>query len=282
MVEGEVVAVDPETGKLLDFQALLPRRRKHKVEDFVRKVPVTYFLFDLLYLNGRSLLQEPLAKRKEILAGIVKQQDRVVLAKYIETQDPDEAESFFAEAVERGAEGVIIKDSQGVYGAGTRGWHWIKYKKDYKEGLADTFDVVVVGGLHGKGRRAGTYGSLLVAAFDPETNKYYSFTKVGSGFSDEELKRLPKRLLPYKRRDRHPLVETSIVADVWFDPALVLEVTGAQLTVSPVHAVAKDRVQKGGLALRFPRFLRWRPDKSPEQATTVEEIYELYRRMKRY
>jgi DNA ligase-1 len=281
IVEGEVVAVDPETGKLLDFKALMPRRRKHEVEDYVRKIPVQYFLFDLLYLNGRSLLQEPLSKRKEILARNVKKEDRVVLARYIETRDPEEAESFFAEAIERGAEGVVIKDAQSAYEAGTRGWHWIKYKKDYKEGLADTFDVVVVGGLYGKGRRAGTYGSLLMAAFDPQTNKYYSFTKVGSGFSDEELKRLPDRLRPYERRDRHPLVETGVAADVWFDPALVMEVTGGQLTISPVHTVAKGRVKKGGLALRFPRFLRWRPDKSPGQATTVEEIYDLYSRVKR-
>jgi DNA ligase-1 len=281
IVEGEMVAVDSETGKLLDFPALMPRRRKHQVEDYVRKIPGKYFLFDLLYLNGRSLLHEPLSRRKEILARNVKEQDRVVHAKYIETQDPEEAESFFVEAVERGAEGVVIKDAQSVYEAGTRGWHWIKYKKDYKEGLADTFDVVVIGGLYGKGGRAGTYGSLLVAAFDPETNKYYSFTKVGSGFSDEELKRLPKLLRPYRRRDQHPLVETGMQADVWFDPAQVMEVTGAQLTVSPVHAVAKERVKKGGLALRFPRFVRWRPDKSPEQATTVAEIYELYRRVRR-
>ncbi|MDB5307248.1 MAG: ATP-dependent ligase [Gemmataceae bacterium] len=96
-----------------------------------------------------------------------------------------------------------------------------------------------------------------------------------------KLKRLPKRFRPYERRDRHPLVETGMEADAWFDPALVMEVAGEQLTVSPVHTVAKERVKKGGLALRFPRFLRWRPDKSPEQATTVAEIYDLYRRVKR-
>jgi DNA ligase-1 len=281
IVEGEVVAVEPKTGKLLDFQALMPRRRKHGVEDYVRKIPVKYFLFDLLYLNGRSLLREPLSRRKEILARNLKKEYGIVLAKYIETQDPENVESFFAEAVDWGAEGVVIKDAKSIYEAGARGWHWIKYKKDYTEGLADTFDVVVVGGLYGKGKRARTYGSLLVAAFDHETNKYYSFTRVGSGFSDEELKQLPKLLRPYERRDRHPLVETGVKADVWFEPALVMEVTGSQITVSPVHAVAKERVKKGGLAMRFPRFLRWRTDKSSEQATTVAEIYDLYRRVKR-
>ena len=176
---------------------------------------------------------------------------------------------------------MVIKDAQSVYEAGTRGWHWIKYKKEYRTELADTFDVVVIGGLHGKGARAGTYGSLLVAAFDPETNKYYSFTKMGSGFTEEQLKQLPKMLRPYERGDRHPLVVTGMKADVWFDPALVMEVTGAQLTISPVHAVAKEKVKRGGLALRFPRFLRWRTDKSPELATTVEEIHDIYRQVKK-
>lgn len=281
MVEGEVVAVDPRTGKLHDFQTLMQRRRKHRVEEYIQKIPVRYFLFDLLYLNGRSFLQQPLAKRKDTLTRNLKRKDHVVLAKYVETQDPEEAESFFAEAVEDGGEGVVIKDAQSVYEAGTRGWHWIKYKKEYQEELADTFDVVVVGGLYGKGSRAGTYGSLLVAAFDPETNTYYSFTKVGSGFTDEQLKQLPKKLRPYERRDRHPFVLTGMKADVWFDPALVMEITGAQLTVSPVHAVAKQQLKKGGLALRFPRFLRWRTDKSPEQATTVAEIHGMYRQVKR-
>jgi DNA ligase-1 len=294
IVEGEVVPVDTKTGKLLDFQTLMHRRRKYDVEQYMRKIPVQYFLFDLLYLSGKSLLKKPLEERKKALARASARSaergarsarrstgDRVLLAKYTETQDPEEVESFFAEAVEWGAEGVVIKDAQSHYEAGTRGWHWIKYKKEYRKELADTFDVVVIGGLHGKGARAGTYGSLLVAAFDPQTNKYYSFTKVGSGFTDLELKQLPKKLRPYERRDRPPLVETGMKADVWFDPALVMEVTGAQLTISPVHAVAKEKVKKGGLALRFPRFLRWRTDKAPEQATTVQEIYDIYRQVKR-
>jgi len=119
---------------------------------------------------------------------------------------------------------------------------------------------------------------LLVAAFDPRANRYESFTKVGAGFGDAELVQLPKLLKPYQLAGKHRLVESGMKADVWFEPALVLEVTGAQLTVSPIHAGARQRVKKGGLALRFPRFLHWRKDKSPEQATTVQQIYDLYRR----
>lgn len=277
ILEGEVVAVDADTGKLKDFQTLMQRRRKYDIESYAVKVPVKYFLFDLLHLDGRSLLDDPLASRKEALARCVRAKERIALASFITTQDVEEMESFFAEAIGQGAEGVVIKDAQSPYEAGTRGWRWIKYKREYRTELADTFDLVVVGAMHGRGMRAGTFGSLLVAAFNPQTNKYESFTKVGSGFSDTELAQLPKLLKPYRLPAKHRLVETGVKADVWFEPALVMEVTGAQLTVSPVHTVAKDKVKKGGLALRFPRFLRWRDDKGPEQATTAQEIYELYR-----
>ena len=143
---------------------------------------------------------------------------------------------------------------------------------------------MVVGGLYGAGRRAKTYGSLLVAAYDPKTNKYYSFAKVGTGFTDENLSRLMKMFNKYKLKEKHKSVETGIKSDVWFEPKVVMEISGAEITVSPVHMVAKDKVQKslpagrqGGLALRFPKFLRWRTDKSAENATTVKEIYELYK-----
>jgi len=276
ILEGEVVAVEPNTGKLKDFQTLMQRRRKCDVASYAIKVPVKYVLFDLLHLDGRSLLGDPLASRKEALGRCVRVHERVALVSFIATQDIGEIESFFAEAIGQGAEGVVIKDAQSPYEAGTRGWRWIKYKREYRKELADTFDLVVVGGMHGRGMRAGTFGSLLVAAFNPQTNRYESFTKVGAGFSDAELARLPMLLRPYRLPTKHRLVETSVKADVWFEPALVMEVTGAQLTVSPIHTVARAEVKKGGLALRFPRFMRWRDDKDPEQATTAQEIHELY------
>lgn len=276
IVEGELVAVDRKTGKLKDFQTLMQRRRKHDVERYVARIPVKCFLFDLLDLDGRSLLDQTLAKRKEHLRRCIRANEGIALADFIATQESGAMKAFFAAATGRGAEGVMIKDAQSPYEAGTRGWRWIKYKKEYCKGLADTFDLVVVGGMFGRGMRAGKFGSLLVAAFNPKTNRYESVTKVGAGFSDAELARLPKLLKSYKLPAKHRLVETEVKADVWFKPALVMEVTGAQLTVSPIHAVAKEHVKKGGLALRFPRFLRWRDDKRAEQATTAKEIYQLY------
>ena len=276
-----MVAIEKHSGKLQHFQVLMTRRRKYGLEEYVRAVPVKFFLFDVLYLDGKSLLKTPLRKRKDVLEEYFPGHEEIAHAKYLATKDVAELESFFAEALHWGAEGVVLKDAHSGYEPGARGWRWIKFKKEYQTELADTFDLVIVGGMYGAGRRADTYGSLLGAAFDPQSNKFYSLTKVGAGFPDKVLAQLPTMLEPYRLPHKHRLVETGMTADVWFEPARVMEVRGAELTVSPVHTVARETLKKGGLALRFPRFVRWRADKSPEQATTVHELYELYRSVRR-
>jgi len=281
IVEGEVVPYDEGKNKLLPFQILMSRRRKHLVEEYVKKIPVRYFLFDLLYLDGENFLKKSLKERRTALEKIFRKIKPIDFGRYIVTDDLSEIESYFSESLKRGTEGVMLKDYSGIYQAGSRGWLWIKFKKEYRQALADTFDLVVVGALYGAGRRAKTYGSLLAAAYDPEENKYYSFTKVGTGFTDETLAQFPKMFEKYKLEKKHKSVETGMEADVWFEPKIVMEVSGAEITVSPVHPVAKDKIKKGGLALRFPKFLRWRQDKSPEDSTTVKEIYELYKAAKR-
>jgi len=278
IIEGEIVAVDPETGDLQSFQTLMQRRRKYNIEKYIEKIPVRAFLFDLLSLNGESYLDEPLRHRKTVLEEQFPENKGVKPAKYLTTADAEEVESFFAEAAEWGAEGVIVKDAESTYQAGSRGYNWLKFKQDYHNELGDTFDVVVIGGVYGTGRRAGTYGSLLVAAYAPEEGTYYSLTKVGAGFTDEHLEALPKKLDPYKIKEKPSTVITDMSPDVWFDPAAVMEIEGAELTISPTHTTARDLLEdEGGLALRFPRFLRWREDKDALQATTVSEVYDMYR-----
>ncbi|MEK7163040.1 MAG: ATP-dependent DNA ligase, partial [Patescibacteria group bacterium] len=303
IIEGEVVAVAYDVNKsrrpkgvgtptaaseerLLPFQILMSRRRKHNIEEYIKKIPVHYFLFDLLYLDGKNYLNQSLKDRRAALERFFRKIKPIDFGKYAITDDLSEIESYFADSIKRGAEGVMIKDYSGIYQAGSRGWLWIKFKKEYKKELADNFDLVVVGGLYGAGRRAKTYGSLLVAAYDPKQNKYYSFTKVGTGFTDENLAQSLKMFEKYKLKEKHKLVETGMKVDVWFEPKIVLEISGAEITISPIHTVAKDKIKKslpadrqGGLALRFPKFLRWREDKSAEDATTVNEIYELYRKI---
>jgi len=137
--------------------------------------------------------------------------------------------------------------------------------------MIDTFDLVVVGGFKGHGVRAGTYGSLLCAVYDKKSKKFDTFTKLGSGFTKKQLKELPRILNKYKIKEKHPKVNAKkqIKPDVWFKPAIVVEVLGAEITKSPLHTA-------NGLALRFPRFLRYRPDKSAKQATTVKEVLQFY------
>ena len=170
----------------------------------------------------------------------------------------------------------IAEDS--VYQAGARGWLWIKLKRSYQSKMAEPIDVVVVGTFMGKGRRAGTYGALLVAVYDDDRDVFPTVCKLGSGFSDKDLENLPKILEPYKIGHKHPRVESSIEADIWFTPAVVLEIIGDELTLSPVHTCAFGQIREGaGIAVRFPRFTgRFREDKAPEDATTVKEIVEMY------
>lgn len=280
IVEGEVVAIDKRTGRFKTFQTLMQRRRKHRVAEYAKQIPVRYFLFDLLYGDGKSYLEISLSRRKKVLAEFfpINPKAIVSLASFIIANRPEKIEPFFLKVLQKGGEGVVIKDAGSRYEPGTRGWKWIKFKKEYRSELADTFDLVVVGALYGTGRRAGTYGSLLVAAYEPKTGTYYSFTKVGTGFSDEDFRRLPALLNKFRLKEKHRLVDTAMRSDVWFEPKLVMEVTGAEITISPRHTVARDKLKKVGLALRFPRFLRWRDDKSAEQATNVSEIYQLFKK----
>jgi DNA ligase-1 len=265
VIDSEVMPVDKK-GNLLPFQVLMRRRRKHEVEKYVKKVPVTLFAFDILYLNGKSLIREPYKKRYALLQKSVKRTKRMQLALRKICKDVACIEELFNKTVELGGEGVVIKNLQGPFQAGVRGWHWVKWKPEYVKGLRDTFDLVVVGGYHGKGRRAGTYGALLCAVYNSKKDIFETFCKLGSGFTDKELSKLLRKFKKIKHKPARLEVKKIMKPDVWFDPRIVVEVTGAELTKSPSHT--------SGYALRFPRFLRWR-EKKPEQATTKKEILKI-------
>jgi DNA ligase-1 len=191
-----------------------------------------------------------------------------------------ELEAAFELAVSAGTEGLVCKSlaPDAVYQAGSRGWNWIKLKREAISALIDTVDLVVVGAFYGRGRRAGGYGSLLLAAYDPAADVFRTVTRVGTGFKEQELAALPERLAPYAIPHPHPRVDAKLAADVWFSPAVVAEIAGAELTLSPVHTANWGAVRPGsGLAIRFPRFTgRWRDDKAPEDATTTDELLEMY------
>jgi len=280
IIEAECVSVDLETGEMRPFQELMHRRRKYDIQKAIEEYPVSLFVFDVLYVDGRDLTLEPYPVRHEILKEIVGASDRVQIAKYLLTDDPQELEAFFQEAIEEGCEGLVCKSisDDSIYQAGSRGWLWIKYKRDYKSEMTDTVDLVVVGAFHGRGKRAGTYGALLLAAYNPEEDVYETVCKCGSGFTDEDLEKIPKMLEPHRIQHKHARVKSKMDADVWFEPKVVIEVIGAEITLSPVHTCAAGVIrEKSGLAIRFPRFTgRYRLDKSAEDATTVKEIVEMY------
>jgi DNA ligase-1 len=282
ILECECVAVDADTGEMRPFQELMHRRRKYGIEEAIEEYPVSLFVFEALYVDGKDLTFSSYPVRRKALEKAISQSDRVKLANSVIATDVKELERFFLEAIEDGCEGLVCKSiaKDSVYQAGARGWLWIKYKRDYKSEMTDTVDLVVVGAFHGRGKRAGAYGAVLLTAYNPDNDTFETVTKCGTGFTDEDLVKLPKMLEKHVVKQKHSRVNSLLEADVWFEPAVTLEVLGAEITLSPIHTCAMDSVRKGsGLAIRFPRFTgNYRIDKSAEDATTVSEIIEMYRK----
>ena len=279
IVEGEAVPVDPNTGEFLPFQEVSRRRgRKTEVERMAREFPVTLFAFDCLLLGSGDLTAWPYTERREALESVLKPNEGIRHSTVRVTGDVKEAEAFFDEALQAGCEGLMAKALDSTYDAGARGYQWIKFKKEYSAALNDTIDLVIVGGFAGRGKRAGAYGALLMAAYDADADIFRTTCKLGTGFADETLFALPEKLKEAKRDQKPARVDSKLEPDVWFEPKTVLEVRGAEITVSPIHTAARDALRPGaGLAVRFPRFTgRWRDDKGPEDATTVKELLEMY------
>jgi len=280
IIEGEAVPVDPNTGEFLPFQEVSRRRgRKIEVERMAKEFPVTLFAFDCLLRGDEDLTSRPYTERRKALQAVLKPNESIRLATMRVTDDVKQAEAFFDEALQAGCEGLMAKALDSTYDAGARGYQWIKFKKEYSAALSDTIDLVIVGAFAGRGKRAGTYGALLMAAYDDEGDVFRTTCKLGTGFADEILFALPDKLKRAKRDRKPARVDSKLEPDAWFEPETVLEVRGAEITVSPVHTAAWSAVREGaGLAVRFPRFTgRWRDDKGPEDATTTKELLEMYR-----
>jgi DNA ligase-1 len=285
ILEGEVVAFDPASGELRPFQDVMFRRRKYGIAEATKDFPVSMFCFELLYADGTDLTRLPYPERRARLAEAITPSARLRLATAEQVGDEAALERVFEQAVAEGCEGVICKSvaPTAQYQAGARGWQWIKLKRDYRSELTDTLDLVVVGGLAGRGRRAGMYGALLLGVYDAAGDRFQTICKCGTGFSDAELAGLPKRLAPLVRAQRPARVDSRWHADVWFEPTLVVEVLAAEITLSPHHTAGWGLLKEdAGLALRFPRFSgRWRDDKAPTDATTVDEVVSMYRAARR-
>jgi DNA ligase-1 len=289
VLDGEAVAFDPATGRLLPFQVLSTRQRKDATLASI-KVPVIYVAFDLLFLNGESLLKKSLEERRAVLRTAFRTvPNRFSFAVSKEGTDTEEIGAFLTDAIAGGCEGLMVKALTGpesLYAPDKRSLNWLKLKKDYMDGLSDSLDLVPVAAWHGKGKRAGVYGVYLLACYDAEADEYQSVCKVGTGFSEEALESLAQGLSARSctRTEKPPNVmvgETLAKAvDVWFSPedSEVWEIRAADLSISPVHMAAVGKVDpERGIGLRFPRFLHKRVDKAPSDATSADTVLEMYR-----
>ncbi len=276
--EGEALAYNEATGDLLPFQVTIQRKRKHEVEAYAKEFPLRFFAFDLLCADGADYTARPYAERREALERVMAPDTVMELSQTILTEDPQEIDRFFDEAVSRGLEGIVAKRLDAPYAAGARNFNWIKLKRSYKGELADTVDVCVVGYFLGKGARARFgIGAVLGAVYDPDQDAFKTISKIGSGFTEEEWAQL-KEMLDAAAVDHKPArVDALLEPDVWVTPTYVLTVTADEITRSPMHTCGRD-VEGVGYALRFPRAVGFlRADKRPEDSNTVSEVLEMHR-----
>ena len=283
IVEAEVVAINEESGEFLPFQELMHRRRKYKIEKAVSEYPITVNFFDIMYADGKSWLDVEYEKRREILEKIVIENDFAKLVPMTIIRNENEIEEFLENSINAGCEGLMLKMLNAPYKAGSRGSNWLKLKREYRNELGDSLDLVVIGAFFGRGRRTGRYGTLLLAAYDNGTDTFPSICKVGTGFTDEDLDQLYQLLQSKVTLKKNPRINSEMEADVWFEPELVLEIVASEITLSPIHKTAMDVVRKNsGLALRFPKFTgKIRLEKIPEDASTTQEVTALYKGQKK-
>ena len=277
--EAEIVPINENTGEFLPFQELMHRRRKHKLEKAVLQYPITVNFFDVLYFDDRSCLNLEYTKRREILEKVVKEDNFSKLVPTLLVKNENEIEDFLENSINSGCEGLMLKTPNAGYRAGARGSNWLKLKREYRNELGDSLDLVVIGAYFGRGRRTGLYGTLLLGTYNPENDTFPSICKVGTGFTDESLDQLYQILSNKVILKKNSRVVSEMEADVWLEPELVLEVVASEITLSPIHKTGLNLVRKNtGFALRFPKFTgKIRYEKAVEDASTHDEVLALYK-----
>ncbi len=277
ILDCEAIGYDPKTGKFLPFQETIKRKRKYEIGKKAKEIPLKFFCFDILYKDGKDLIKEPFNKRREILGKILSSKNKVIiLSPQIVTESPVELRKYHDEQLKKGLEGVVIKKWKAPYDPGKRGYTWVKFKTEKGKkgaGLADTLDCVVMGYYKGRGKRAAFgLGAFLVGV--REKNKFLTISKIGTGLSDEQWKEMYQRCgkVKTKEKPKEYQVDKNLIPDTWCSPKIVVEIEADNITKSPTHTAE--------YALRFPRLVRFRDDKSPSQATTLKEAEKLYKLQK--
>ncbi|XP_047483404.1 DNA ligase 1-like [Penaeus chinensis] len=281
IIDAEVVAWDKENQQILPFQVLSTRKRKG-VNEKDLKVHICIFPFDLLYLNGESLVKKSFEIRRTLLRNNFKEKEgRFIFAKNMDSTNTEDIEEFMEESLKEKCEGLMIKslDVNAIYDIGKRSHKWLKLKKDYLNRMGDTIDVVVIGGYLGQGKRTGQYGKFLVACYDETKDKFQSLCKIGTGFTEQNLQECSTLFQQYivEKPMTNYSYENGTGPDHWFKPVKVWEIKCADLSLSPIYKAAVGLVDpEKGISLRFPRFVRIRDDKNPKEITNAVQIADLY------
>ena len=280
ILEGEAVVYNPETGEFLPFQVTMTRKRKYRIAELAERYPLRLFAFDLLYAGGRNYIPRPQRERRRRLEALLpfREDDPVAVTEACTIDAAEALQEYFDEMIQRGLEGIVAKRLDAPYAAGARQYSWVKLKRAYQSALRDTVDVVLVGYLVGRGKRASLgIGSLLAAVYDPATDRFRTVAKIGSGLSERAWKELRALLKGRATRTKPHRVDSLITPDVWVEPRYVVSVLADEITRSPFHTCGKTGTEPG-YALRFPRMVDGvRTDKAPEDATTQREILDMYR-----
>ncbi len=267
ILDTEAIGIDEKREKFLDFQKTIQRRRKHDIQKNAEEIPLQFQVFDIIYADGKSYMDTPYLKRREDLKKIIVNGRLLRVDENTVTQDPEVIRELHLKYLSMNLEGVVVKKSEGLYVSGRTGWNWVKMKEE--EGrtgkLSDTVDCVIMGYTAGKGKRAGFgVGQFLAGIKDGESFK--SVTKVGTGLTDEQFRELNTRLSKIELGTMPKDYEVSkiLTPDRWVRPKVVVELAADEITVSPNHT--------SGYALRFPRLIKFRDDKSSGDVTTLKEL----------
>ena len=278
ILDSEALAYSPQSEEFLPFQETTKRRRKYGIKEIQKKLPLKAFVFDIMYLNGKSLMDEPLESRIKKLVSSIEGSDVLIPQPGEITNKPERIQELFDESLTNGLEGLIVKKPDCKYEAGGRNFNWVKLKRHSSGELKDTIDCVILGYIFGKGKRSAFgAGALLVGVYDSKKDEFVTVSKIGTGLTDEEWREVHKRADKIKVEHKPARVNSILNPSVWIAPEIVIEVLADEIARSPNHTAGKTDIEPG-YALRFPRLVTFRDkDKVAEDATTVKELIEMYK-----
>ena len=293
ILDTEALAYQPESEEFLPFQETTKRRRKYKIEEMAKQLPLRAFVFDILYVDGKSLIEKPLIERMEILKKTVPTKDILIPAPGEIVTEATKLQVMLDDAISKGLEGIVVKRVDSLYEAGGRNFNWVKLKRHSAGELHDTIDCVILGYIFGKGKRtAFGAGALLVGVYDAQRDEFVTVSRIGTGLTDEEWREIHKRSDKIKVAHKPARVQAKIEPSVWIAPEIVIEILADEITRSPMHTAGMthstgsgftpsthpEGQAEAGYALRFPRLVSFRgSDKKAEDATTVKELIQMYK-----